>query len=87
MKKNILNKMLALAFAATFAVPTVSMQTASADGKAYVIRDYSQYASTANFMVGGFFAPDLTNAAEVEMLQNSGLDFICLNGNNTVSGG
>ena len=83
MKKNILNKMLALAFAAAFAVPTVSMQTASADGKAYVIRDYSQYASTANFMVGGFFAPDLTNAAEVEMLQNSGLDFICLNGNNT----
>ncbi|MBE7080587.1 MAG: hypothetical protein E7371_05035 [Clostridiales bacterium] len=85
MKKNILNKMFALAFAAAFLTPTVNIQTASADGKMDVIRDYSQYASTANFMVGGFFAPDLTNPAEVAMLQNSGLDFICLNGNNTVT--
>ena len=72
MKKNILNKMFALAFAAAFLTPTVNIQTASADGKMDVIRDYSQYASTANFMVGGFFAPDLTNPAEVAMLKTRG---------------
>lgn len=88
MKKKTVNRILALAFGVTFAVPsitTLATQTASAASKNYVIRDYSQYEDSANFMVGGFFAPDLTNAAEVETLINSGLDFICLNGNNTVT--
>lgn len=88
MKKKVLNKMLAVAFATVFVVPSVTsigMQTANAASKNYVIRDYSQYAETANLMVGGYYAPDLTNAAEVETLINSGLDFICLNGNNTAT--
>lgn len=88
MKKKVLNKMLAIAFAAVFVAPSVTSigtQTANAASKNYVIRDYSQYAETANLMVGGYYAPDLTNAAEVETLINSGLDFICLNGNNTAT--
>ena len=88
MKKKITNKLLALVCVAAFATPgmaAIGTQTANAAGKAYTIRDYSQYASTANFMVGGYFAPDLTNAAEVETLMKSGLDFICLNGNNTLA--
>ena len=88
MKKKVLNKMLAIAFAAVFVAPSVTSidtQTANAASKNYVIRDYSQYADTANLMVGGYYAPDLTNAAEVETLINSGLDFICLNGNNTAT--
>ena len=88
MKKKVLNKMLVIAFAAVFVAPSVTSigtQTANAAGKNYVIRDYSQYAETANLMVGGYYAPDLTNAAEVETLINSGLDFICLNGNNTAT--
>ena len=88
MKKKVLNKMLVIAFAAVFVAPSVTsiaMQTANAASKNYVIRDYSQYAETANLMVGGYYAPDLTNAAEVETLINSGLDFICLNGNNTAT--
>ena len=88
MKKKVLNKMLAVAFATVFVAPSVTsigVQTAKAASKNYVIRDYSQYAETANLMVGGYYAPDLTNAAEVETLINSGLDFICLNGNNTAT--
>ena len=88
MKQKVLNKMLAIAFATVFVAPSVTsigMQTANAASKNYVIRDYSQYAETANLMVGGYYAPDLTNAAEVETLINSGLDFICLNGNNTAT--
>ncbi len=88
MKKKVLNKMLVIAFAAVFVAPSVTSigtQTANAASKNYVIRDYSQYAETANLMVGGYYAPDLTNAAEVETLINSGLDFICLNGNNTAT--
>ena len=88
MKKKVLNKMLAIAFAAVFVAPSVTSigtQTANAASKNYVIRDYSQYAETANLMVGGYYAPDLTNPAEVETLINSGLDFICLNGNNTAT--
>ena len=88
MKKKVLNKMLAVAFATVFVAPgvtSIGMQTANAASKNYVIRDYSQYAETANLMVGGYYAPDLTNAAEVETLINSGLDFICLNGNNTAT--
>ena len=88
MKQKVLNKMLALAFATVFVAPgvtSIGMQTANAASKNYVIRDYSQYAETANLMVGGYYAPDLTNAAEVETLINSGLDFICLNGNNTAT--
>ena len=88
MKQKVLNKMLAIAFATVFVAPSVmsiGMQTANAASKNYVIRDYSQYAETANLMVGGYYAPDLTNAAEVETLINSGLDFICLNGNNTAT--
>lgn len=88
MKKKVFNKMLAIAFATVFVVPSVTSigsQTANAASKNYVIRDYSQYAEIANLMVGGYYAPDLTNAAEVETLINSGLDFICLNGNNTAT--
>ena len=88
MKKKVLNKMLVIAFAAVFVasgVTSIGTQTANAASKNYVIRDYSQYAETANLMVGGYYAPDLTNAAEVETLINSGLDFICLNGNNTAT--
>ena len=86
MKKKVLNKMLAVACAAIFVAPNVTSigaQSVNAASKNYVIRDYSQYADSANFMVGGFYAPDLTNATEVEVLMNSGMDFICLNGNNT----
>lgn len=86
MKKKILNRMLALAFGVTFVMPSVAsldVQIANATSKNYVIRDYSQYENSANFMVGGFYAPDLSNDAEVATLMNSGLDFICLNGNNT----
>ncbi len=88
MKKKVLTKIFALAFAAAFLAPSVSGIHANAEGagnKVYLIRDYSQYADSANFMVGGFFAPDLTNEAEVQTLMESGLDFICLNGNNTVA--
>ena len=88
MKKKVLNKMLVIAFAAVFVAPgvtSIGTQNANAASKNYVIRDYSQYAETANLMVGGYYAPDLTNAAEVETLINSGLDFICLNGNNTAT--
>ena len=88
MKKKVLTKIFALAFAAAFLAPSVSAINANAEGasnKVYSIRDYSQYADSANFMVGGFFAPDLTNEAEVETLINSGLDFICLNGTNTMA--
>lgn len=76
--------MLALSFA--LALPSVSglgALTAKAGSKSYIIRDYSQFEDSANFMVGGFYAPDLTKASEVETLMNSGMDFICLNGNNT----
>ena len=86
MKKRMLSKVLAVAIATVFVAPSVTSigeKIAKAETKNYVIRDYSQYQDSANFMVGGFFAPDLTNTAEVEMLMNSGLDFICLNGNNT----
>ena len=86
MKKRMLNKVLAIAFATVFVAPTltsIGVKTVKAESKNYVIRDYSQYQDTADFMVGGFYAPDLTNATEVETLINSGLDFICLNGNNT----
>ena len=86
MKKKVFNKMLAIAFATVFVAPNVTSigaQTVHAESKNYVIRDYSQYADSANFMVGGFYAPDLSNDAEVATLMNSGLDFICLNGNNT----
>lgn len=88
MKKKVFNRIIALAFGAAFVAPSitaVASQTANAASKNYVIRDYSQYADSANFMVGGYFAPDLTNAAEVETLMNSGLDFICLNGTNTLT--
>ena len=88
MKKKVFNKMLAIAFATVFVAPgvtSIGTQTARALSKNYLIRDYSQYAETANLMVGGYYAPDLTNAAEVETLINSGLDFICLNGNNTAT--
>ena len=74
MKKKVLNKMLAIAFAAVFVAPSVTSigtQTANAASKNYVIRDYSQYAATANLMVGGYYAPDLTNAAEVERLHQN----------------
>ena len=86
MKKRMLSKVLAVAIATVFVAPSVTSigeKIAKAETKNYVIRDYSQYQDSANFMVGGFFAPDLTNTAEVEMLMNSGLDFIYLNGNNT----
>ncbi|MBO5736841.1 MAG: hypothetical protein J6S04_03425 [Clostridia bacterium] len=84
--KKITYKVLALACATAFAFPCVAgTQAVNAAGKVYTIRDYSQYASSANFMVGGFFAPDMTNSAEVETLMQSGLDFICLNGNNTIT--
>ena len=86
MKKRMLSKVLAVAIATIFVAPSVTSigeKIAKAETKNYVIRDYSQYQDSANFMVGGFFAPDLTNTAEVEMRMNSGLDFICLNGNNT----
>ena len=59
MKKKVLNKMLAIAFAAVFVAPSVTSigtQTANAASKNYVIRDYSQYAETANLMVGGYYA-------------------------------
>ena len=88
MKKKLFNRILALVFGVAFVVPSVTsigVQTARAESKNYVIRDYSQYQDSANFMVGGFYAPDLTNATEVETLINSGLDFICLNGNNTTA--
>ena len=88
MKKKVFNKMLAIAFATVFVAPgvtSIGTQTARALSKNYLIRDYSQYAETANLMVGGYYAPDLTNAAEVETLINSGMDFICLNGNNTAT--
>lgn len=88
MKKKLLTKIFALAFAAAFLAPSVSGVAAnaeSASNRAYSIRDYSQYADSANFMVGGFFAPDLTNEAEVNTLMQSGLDFICLNGTNTMT--
>ena len=88
MKKRKLSKVLAIVFATVFVAPSItalSVRTAKAETKNYVIRDYSQYQDTANFMVGGYYAPDLTNTAEVETLINSGLDFICLNGNNTVT--
>ena len=88
MEKKVLNKILAVAAAALFVAPSVTsvaMKTANAANKQYVIRDYSQYQDSANFMLGGFFAPDLTNAAEVQTLMNSGLDFICLNGTNTLT--
>ncbi len=88
MKKKITNKLLALVCATAFATPgmaAIGTQTVNAVSKNYIIRDYSQYASNANFMVGGFFAPDMTNSAEVETLMNSGMDFICLNGNNTLA--
>ena len=86
MKKNVMKRIAVTALGFVFVAPsvlTIGTQNANAASKNYVIRDYSQYASSANFMVGGFFAPDLTNEAEVQTLINSGMDFICLNGNNT----
>ena len=71
MKKKVLTNFFALLFTAAFLAPSVSGVSANAEvvgNKAYVIRDYSQYAGSANFMVGGFFAPDLTNEAEVNTL-------------------
>ncbi len=59
--------------------------SANAESKGYFIRDYSQYQDSANFMVGGYFAPDLTSDAEFQTLLDSGLDFIELNGNNSVT--
>lgn len=78
--------MLALSFA--LALPSVSglgALTAKAGNKNYIIRDYSQFEDSANFMVGGYYTPDLTNPDEVETLLQSGLDFICFNGNNYAS--
>lgn len=76
MKKRMLSKVLAVAIATVFVAPSVTsigVKIAKAESKNYVIRDYSQYQDSANFMVGGFYAPDLTNATEVETLINSGL--------------
>ena len=88
MKKKLLNRMLALAFGVAFVAPSVTsmtVQMVNAESRNYIIRDYSQYAESANFMVGGFYAPDLTNESEVALMQASGLDFITLNGNNYTS--
>ena len=53
MKKKLFNRILALAFGVAFVVPSVTsigVQTASAASKNYVIRDYSQYADSANLL-------------------------------------
>ena len=58
MKKKMLKRLFALAFGVAFVMPSVmavGTTTANAAGKNYVIRDYSRYASSANFMVGGYF--------------------------------
>ena len=88
MKKKIFKRAVLSAVCCALVLPTMGLnqvKTAKAEAKSYVIRDYSEYSQSANFMVGGYFAPDLTNDSEVETLINSGLDFICLNGNNTVT--
>ncbi len=88
MKKRKLSKVLAVAIATVFVAPSVTSigkKIAKAEAKNYVIRDYSQYQDSANFMVGGFYAPDLTNESEVALMQEAGLDFIALNGNNYTS--
>ncbi len=88
MKRKMMKRIAVSALGLAIALPGMGItewKNASAASNNYVLRDYSQYADSANFMVGGYFAPDLTNAAEVDTLLNSGLDFICLNGNNTTT--